>query len=145
MFLTPRCWSGLQPSEALAMFGKGSLMHAVFLVSLSCIKNRLWSWNSCLPRYKEPTQLMTGLSLWWEYLSLFHTPWVLFCFCLKHMLHIAFGQLHCYVCPLGKGTGSFHCGTNLSLSFLYVNSTLFHLLLDWVVLSLVILVPRCNG
>lgn len=111
---------------------------------LSYVKNRSWSWSASLPKYKGLTQ---AYHFMWESLSLLDTPWVLFCFCLKLVPHVASGQLHSYVSlPQGRDRvlPLWH-KVNLVLSFLYINETLFYSLLDWVVFPLVIPIPKCNG
>lgn len=74
-------------------------------------KNGLWSWNTSLPRHKEPTQPVPGLS-----------PCIGMSFLVSGSMSILLSLLKAHTSygtspapllnlSLGRGQGSFHCGT----------------------------------
>lgn len=151
------CFSGQLRGEGWTV-GKGSLMHIVFWLLLSCIIVVLGL--RTVPYQKITHTSCVGLI---KYLPLFQTQWALFYLCLKLVCHMAPGQPLCLF-SMRRRQDFFHCSikglqvgetlaksgrhtlteADSALSLLYVSKALFHPLFDCVMFSWETRVPICS-
>lgn len=114
-------------------------------------------------KIKNLHSLCCAIHLLWEYLPPVWGSWMLFCLWLKSLCHMGLGQPHCYNPALcNEGTGFFHghirrvfvahpnchgdpmhtAEADFALPVIYASKTLFHSLLDCVVVALVTAITK---